>query len=283
MKPIRRPENVWIQVGGAFPVNVWRVIRRALRRARGAWPRNQTISRDFEADDTGGVLGDLLADEDELDRRALWRLGSWGVGATAAVILAVMANQSSLGLKRDRSPPPIWPGRRSKSRWLPRKPRTKRGGSPPPSIRSMAIATGCIPASPAWNRGSTPSPGPSPGRVPRRLQPVATSGTAAAAKSAALAARRAGSNRPGHGARCRQIHCRRSGARPGCGLLRRQGCREDRRSQSGERQAGSGKGGDVKSGPGESGLGKGADRPKPDLAKSDLAKSRRQNLRPPRR
>ena len=57
---------------------------------------------DFEADDTGGVLGNLLAEEDELDRRALWRIGSWGVGATAAVILAVMANQSSLGLKRDQ-------------------------------------------------------------------------------------------------------------------------------------------------------------------------------------
>ena len=57
---------------------------------------------DFEADDTGGVLSNLLAEEDELDRRALWRIGSWGVGATAAVILAVMANQSSLGLKRDQ-------------------------------------------------------------------------------------------------------------------------------------------------------------------------------------
>ena len=58
--------------------------------------------RDFEADDTGGVLGKLLADEEALDRRALWRIGSWGAGATAAVILAVMANQSSLGLKRDQ-------------------------------------------------------------------------------------------------------------------------------------------------------------------------------------
>jgi hypothetical protein len=57
---------------------------------------------DFEADDTGGVLSNLLADEDEFDRRALWRLGSWGVGATAAVVLAVMANQSSLGWKPEQ-------------------------------------------------------------------------------------------------------------------------------------------------------------------------------------
>jgi hypothetical protein len=57
---------------------------------------------DLEADNTGGVLSGLLADEDDLDRRALWRLGSWGLGAVGAVILAVMANQSSLGIKRDQ-------------------------------------------------------------------------------------------------------------------------------------------------------------------------------------
>jgi hypothetical protein len=57
---------------------------------------------DFEADDAGGVLSGLLAEENELDRRTLWRIGSWGAGATGAVILAVMANQSSLGVKREQ-------------------------------------------------------------------------------------------------------------------------------------------------------------------------------------
>lgn len=57
---------------------------------------------DFETDNTGGLLSGLLADEDDLDRRALWRIGSWGVGAVAAVVVAVMANQSSLGLKREQ-------------------------------------------------------------------------------------------------------------------------------------------------------------------------------------
>jgi hypothetical protein len=57
---------------------------------------------DFEADDNAGVLGKLLAEEDEFDRRTLWRIGSWGAGATAAVVVAVMANQSSLGLKREQ-------------------------------------------------------------------------------------------------------------------------------------------------------------------------------------
>jgi hypothetical protein len=56
----------------------------------------------FEADDTGGGLSNLLADEDAFDRRALWRLGSWGVGATGAVVVAVMASQSSLGWKREQ-------------------------------------------------------------------------------------------------------------------------------------------------------------------------------------
>jgi hypothetical protein len=57
---------------------------------------------DFETDNTGGLLSGLLAEEDDLDRRTLWRIGSWGVGAVAAVVVAVMANQSSLGLKREQ-------------------------------------------------------------------------------------------------------------------------------------------------------------------------------------
>jgi hypothetical protein len=57
---------------------------------------------DLEADDTAGVLGKLLADEDAFDSRTLWRIASWGAGATAAVVVAVMANQSSLGFKREQ-------------------------------------------------------------------------------------------------------------------------------------------------------------------------------------
>ena len=56
----------------------------------------------LDTDNTGGVLSGLLAEEDDLDRRTLWRIGSWGVGAVAAVIVAVMANQTSLGSKRDQ-------------------------------------------------------------------------------------------------------------------------------------------------------------------------------------
>ena len=73
-----------------------------LKGGQGASPKSDHLADGYDADDSGGVLSGLLAEEDELDRRALWRIGSWGAGATGAVILAVMANQSSLGLKRDQ-------------------------------------------------------------------------------------------------------------------------------------------------------------------------------------
>ena len=102
IKPIRRPENVRIQVAVAFPVNVCPVIRRGLEEGQGRLAKKPDHLADFEADDAGGVLGGLLAEENELDGRTLWRIASWGAGATGAVILAVMANQSSLGLKREQ-------------------------------------------------------------------------------------------------------------------------------------------------------------------------------------
>lgn len=64
--------------------------------------RNSDHEGGFEPDDSGGLLGGFLADEEGLDRRALWRIGSWGFAATGAVVLAVMANQSSPGFKRDQ-------------------------------------------------------------------------------------------------------------------------------------------------------------------------------------
>src|SRR4030088_3193066 len=56
----------------------------------------------FETENTGGFLSGLLADEDHIDRRALWRLGSWGVGPGGATRLAVLASQSSIGLRREQ-------------------------------------------------------------------------------------------------------------------------------------------------------------------------------------
>lgn len=60
------------------------------------------LAGSFETENTGGLLSGFLAEEDEFDRRALWRLGSWGVGAVGAVTLAVLANQTSIGWRHDQ-------------------------------------------------------------------------------------------------------------------------------------------------------------------------------------
>src|SRR6201999_3288710 len=51
----------------------------------------------------GGVLTGLLAEEDEFDRPSLWRLGSWGAASVGAVIVAVLASQSSIGWRREQT------------------------------------------------------------------------------------------------------------------------------------------------------------------------------------
>jgi hypothetical protein len=56
----------------------------------------------LDADHTGGLLSGFLAEENEFDRRALWRIGSWGFAAVGAVVVAVMASQSSLGWRREQ-------------------------------------------------------------------------------------------------------------------------------------------------------------------------------------
>lgn len=52
--------------------------------------------------ETGGLFSGLLAEESTFDRRMMWRLGSWGAAAVAAVVIAVMANQAQLGWHRDQ-------------------------------------------------------------------------------------------------------------------------------------------------------------------------------------
>ncbi|MGA8900795.1 hypothetical protein [Bradyrhizobium sp.] len=56
----------------------------------------------LEPDDSGGLSG-LLAEEDEFDRRTLWRLGTWAALSVGAVVLALVTNQSSIGLRREQS------------------------------------------------------------------------------------------------------------------------------------------------------------------------------------
>jgi hypothetical protein len=53
-------------------------------------------------ENTGGLLTGFLAEEDEFDRRSLWRIGSWGAVSVTAVTVAMLANQSSIGFRRDQ-------------------------------------------------------------------------------------------------------------------------------------------------------------------------------------
>jgi hypothetical protein len=78
------------------------LIRQALRRANQVLAKNPDHLAGFDTENTGGVLSGFLAEEDEFDRRALWRLGTWGVASIAAVVVAVMANQQSLGWRREQ-------------------------------------------------------------------------------------------------------------------------------------------------------------------------------------
>ncbi|ABD88154.1 conserved hypothetical protein [Rhodopseudomonas palustris BisB18] len=45
----------------------------------------------------------LLAEEENLDRRALWRLGSWAVGSIGALVLAILASQSSIQVRQEQA------------------------------------------------------------------------------------------------------------------------------------------------------------------------------------
>ena len=53
--------------------------------------------------ETGGALSGLLAEEDEFDRRTLWRLGTWAAVSVGAVVVALITNQSSIGLRREQT------------------------------------------------------------------------------------------------------------------------------------------------------------------------------------
>jgi hypothetical protein len=63
---------------------------------------SNSLAGGFEAENTDGVLSGFLAEEDEFDRRTLWQLGSWAAASVGAVIVAILANQSSIGLHREQ-------------------------------------------------------------------------------------------------------------------------------------------------------------------------------------
>ena len=60
------------------------------------------LADSFDTGNSDGWLSGFLAEEDGIDRRTLWRLGSWGVGSVGAVIVALLANQSSIKGRQDQ-------------------------------------------------------------------------------------------------------------------------------------------------------------------------------------
>jgi hypothetical protein len=66
--------------------------------------RNDRAKLDQIVDDadSGGLMSRLFAEEEEFDRRALWRLGSWGAASILAVASAMMVVHYSSGREHER-------------------------------------------------------------------------------------------------------------------------------------------------------------------------------------
>lgn len=65
--------------------------------------KDRTQFRDDLTDDDGaGWINRFLAEEDEFDGRAMWRLASWGVGSIAALVVAILATRSPAAINRDQ-------------------------------------------------------------------------------------------------------------------------------------------------------------------------------------
>ncbi len=64
--------------------------------------RNQ-LRDDLTDDDGAGWITRFLADEDEFDGRAMWRLASWGAGSIAALVVAILATRSPAAINRDQT------------------------------------------------------------------------------------------------------------------------------------------------------------------------------------
>lgn len=58
---------------------------------------------DLTDDDGAGWITRFLADEDEFDGRAMWRLASWGAGSIAALVVAILATRSPAAINRDQT------------------------------------------------------------------------------------------------------------------------------------------------------------------------------------
>jgi hypothetical protein len=65
--------------------------------------KSDDLADSFATDESGGWLTRLLADEEELDGRAKWRLGSWAVASLGAVVFAILASQNVADRRREQT------------------------------------------------------------------------------------------------------------------------------------------------------------------------------------
>ncbi|WP_022721946.1 hypothetical protein [Rhodopseudomonas sp. B29] len=57
--------------------------------------KSDNLADSFATDESEGWLARFLADEEELDNRAKWRLASWGAGSLGAIVIAILAGQAA--------------------------------------------------------------------------------------------------------------------------------------------------------------------------------------------
>ena len=62
--------------------------------------KSDPLSDSFGTDESEGWLGGLVADEDDLDRHTLWRLGLWGAAAVGALTLGILSGQLPINAQR---------------------------------------------------------------------------------------------------------------------------------------------------------------------------------------
>jgi len=65
--------------------------------------KSDDLADSFATEESGGWLTRLLADEEELDGRAKWRLGSWAAASLGAIVLAILASQNVADRRREQT------------------------------------------------------------------------------------------------------------------------------------------------------------------------------------
>ncbi|NVN86254.1 MAG: SPOR domain-containing protein [Rhodopseudomonas sp.] len=64
--------------------------------------KSDDLADSFATEDSGSWITRILAEEGELDSRAKWRLGTWAAGSVGALVIAILASQSSTQSKREQ-------------------------------------------------------------------------------------------------------------------------------------------------------------------------------------